>query len=583
MNFITRVAAASLIVVGLLYGQVVMSLDADNYRVINYDVDMILDRDSENRSTLRTVETINAEFPSYDQNHGVERVFVKQYDGHSTSFKLESVTDENNKPLNYHWSGDALRIGDSDEFVHGKKTYKITYSQRDVTRYYADTNRSEFYWDVIGVDWRVPIQKATIKLMIDKKLVASRQGDGQCYSGALGSTTQCTLTKVSDDSFETSLENRSSYEGVTLALGFAPQTFAAYKMSLWEKLLIGWAAVQTVVIAPAVGFVIWLIVKVVRSNRRSREIGTIVPEYLPPKEISVTTAASLGSSTAVMSAQLLDLAVRHYIKIYEVKAKSTWSPAEYEIEILKPIDGLLWEEQELLRDAFGRSPAVGDRLNLKTLRSSGSYFARTSNNDKDLQKLIRGEYGLRQENTSMKRWLRKIALICAIFGFTGILMPLIGVAVVAFIASFFAWPLTDKGLKLSRYLKGLKDYIGLAETDRIKALQSPEGVEKIAETNADGASEAGRIVLYERVLPYAVLFGQEKEWNKQLGTYYEQTGTQPDWYASNGTFNAVAFSSGMSGISTASASANSSSSSSGGSSGGGSSGGGGGGGGGGGW
>ena len=88
------------------------------------------------------------------------------------------------------------------------------------------------------------------------------------------------------------------------------------------------------------------------------------------------------------------------------------------------------------------------------------------------------------------------------------------------------------------------------------------------------------MTLYERVLPYAVLFGQEKEWTKQLGHYYESTGSQPNWYVGNTSFNAAAFSTGMSGLAQSVSYASSSSSSSGGSGGGGSSGGGGGGGGG---
>ena len=110
-------------------------------------------------------------------------------------------------------------------------------------------------------------------------------------------------------------------------------------------------------------------------------------------------------------------------------------------------------------------------------------------------------------------------------------------------------------------------------------LQSPEGAAKVKEV-ADGNDERQRVVLYERVLPYAVMFGREKEWSKRLGEYYEKTNTQPDWYSgSYGAFSAAAFASSIGNMNTVS----SYSSSSGGSSGSGSVGGGGGGGGGGGW
>jgi uncharacterized membrane protein len=89
--------------------------------------------------------------------------------------------------------------------------------------------------------------------------------------------------------------------------------------------------------------------------------------------------------------------------------------------------------------------------------------------------------------------------------------------------------------------------------------------------------------LNERLLPYAVLFGLEREWSRELASLYEQTGTAPDWYAGRSAFNAGVFSGAVHSFSSASSaswSGSSSSSSSSGSGGGGSSGGGGGGGGG---
>ena len=139
--------------------------------------------------------------------------------------------------------------------------------------------------------------------------------------------------------------------------------------------------------------------------------------------------------------------------------------------------------------------------------------------------------------------------------------------------------LSEKGAELRDHLNGLLLYIRVAETDRIRVLQSPEGAER---TPVDTTDRGQMLKLYERVLPYAVLFDEEKRWAKELGEYYDQS--PPDWYSGTGAFTTAAFASSIGSISTTTASAFSgSSSSSGGSSGGGSSGGGGGGGGGGGW
>jgi len=153
--------------------------------------------------------------------------------------------------------------------------------------------------------------------------------------------------------------------------------------------------------------------------------------------------------------------------------------------------------------------------------------------------------------------------------------------VVAFLAAVAAWvvvsrhPLEEKGVALRDHLAGLRRYIQVAEADRIRFLQSPEGAER---ARIDASDPAQVVELNERLLPYAVLFGQEKRWLAELGRHYEQRGATPDWYAGTGAFNAVAFASGIGSVSTSVASTYSASS--GGSTGGAVSGGGGGGGGG---
>ena len=71
---------------------------------------------------------------------------------------------------------------------------------------------------------------------------------------------------------------------------------------------------------------------------------------------------------------------------------------------------------------------------------------------------------------------------------------------------------TESGVKLARYLEGLKLYITMAESDRLKFLQSVEGADM---------SNAGMVKLYEKLLPWASLFGAEESWVKELAKYYE--------------------------------------------------------------
>ena len=573
------------ICLSLLLTPPTFAASTDNFTIANYQVDMTLSKDGSQRSVLRATETITADFTVPNQNHGLERVFVKEYDGHPTHFQLDSVTDEQGNTLPYHWSDDVLRIGDADTYVQGQKTYKISYTQRDVTKYYKDTGKTEFYWDAIGVEWRVPIQSATINLTLAEGLTA--QTTPYCYYGATGSTARCDVTQqgATYSATQTALAPGA---GMTLALGFAQGEFAAYQPTLFDRLkqwffiatIVGWVATFVITVG--------LFMTISRWSQRKKDIGTIVPEYIPPADASVTASASVLRSAgmsyklpSVMPAQLIDLAVRHYIKLYEVAEKKWYKAAEYEVEIIKDLADLRWEERELLSDMFDGTPAVGQRKNLKELQGNTGYYVRTQNNDTDLDKRVRSEYGLKEPYDAPKSLLRKAAIGGLAGGVLLLSWPLLMLAAVATIASFVTYyRLSDKGVALHRYLEGLKLYISVAEQERLQMLQSPDGAQKVG----DDTSEAKRVVLYERVLPYAILFGKEQQWTKQLADYYQQIGQEPGWYNSHsGVFSAAAFSSGLSGLSSATSSASSASSSTGGSSGGGSSGGGGGGGGGGGW
>ena len=566
-------------------GQSALAAQTDNFTITKFDAEYSLGRDAENRSTLAATWRITAHFPP-NQNRGIAPIFVKKYDNHPTNFSLQSVTDEQGASLEHTWNGDELRIGKKDVYVQGEKTYVIKFTQRDVTKHYDNTGRDEFYWDVIGNEWRVPMENVRVSVKLDESLQTARAGEAFCYVGAHGSTKRC---NISGDKSEivTNVSRLNRREGITMAVGFTSGTFTGYQETLSEKLIKIWATVQTIVSSLAVILMLLLAWRYRRLFGRYSELKPIPPEYLPPNQASVMTSAYILKNYEVMAikgsakvAQLLDLAVRHYIKLYEVKKASFLRSAQYEIEIVKDLKELRPEESEIVRDMFGSSmPKPGQRLNLKKLQNNLSYAARTRDDDTNLKNLARGKYALCEQKLANKRIVQRWALWVCVVGVLLLSPMLLLVAGIVFALSF-GWSLTDEGLALRRYLAGLKMYIGVAEAERLQMLQSPEGAEKV---KVDATDEKQLVKLYERVLPYAVLFGQEKEWSKQLGQYYEQVGEQPDWYSGQGTFNAAAFAAGMNSLSSVASSASDYSSTSGGSTGGGFAGGGGGGGGGGGW
>jgi len=559
----------------------------NSFRISSYEISYELSRTSENHSVLKTHEKITAEFPPYDQNHGLERAIPASYNKHSTNVQLTSVTNGEGKALPYSFNTDdkevgILRIGEASSYVHGTQVYEITYTQQDVTRTYQDTSRDEWYWDTNGEEWKVPIDQLSIAVKIDESLVSAQQGTPFCYIGYAGSTDQCTVTGEAGV-YSATAQNLQPYQNATIAFGFATGTFAQYQPTLLERLIPIWTIITA--IATPIGIAVFIIMCIlyVRRGNRAGETNPIVAEYIPPKDASVTVSAQVvTTSGSVFSAQLIDLAVRHYIAIIETTPKSFWRAAKYDIEVITDVSTLYDEEKEILSDMFAHVPKVGERLALSTLRNNMGYSARTLDNDRKLTALLEKNYVIREKSPGVSRFFYRWAIALLIFGvitFSPIVLLFAG-----FIAlqGYLIRPLTDKGLALRRYVMGLRRYIKASEAERLQFLQGPDTAEKVGEVvNTDNPGQL--VKLYERALPYAIIFGLEKEWSKRLGDFYQQTNSSPDWYNGTTAFNAAAFGTVLQSFSQSASYSSGSSSSSGGSSGGGSSGGGGGGGGGGGW
>ena len=575
------ISVAILVLIGVLSGgHVAQATSTDEFTITNYNVEMTLGRDSENRSTLKTTETITADFPESDANHGLEQDFVKEYDGHSTSFQLIAVTDQSGQTLPHHWDDDALRIGDGDGYVHGLHTYEITYTQRDVTKHYADTSKDEFYWDAIGTEWRVPIEQATVQLTIAPELQKAIKTDLQCYQGSQGSGATCT-TNSANNRYTAQANDIGSSRGLTIAVGFASGTFAGYKMTPLEAIG-NLAMISNFVLGPfiAIAGIIWLALKIRGTNRRHLDgvKETIIPEYVPPKNYSVLEGARIYNGQIAgkgVSAQLIDWAVRHYIEIRQTKEKSFWSAAVYTITCKKAFSSLSENERQLASAIFGHVPAVGDSITTKKMQGrTRTITTQTTSITKSIAK-----ENLYEQVPAFAVWAKRFGIVCLILGILllNVVFIVLGIVALSMRGKRF---LSTEGRQLKQYLEGLKMYIGIAEEERLKMLQSPEGAEKVGNVTDD---KGALIKLYEKVLPYAIVFGQEKQWNDRLGKLYEENQSSPDWMVGNTVYNAALFSSFTNSFTSTVSSASSYSSSSGGSGGGGFSGGGGGGGGGGGW
>lgn len=564
-----------------------------DFKISDFQSDYYLDKDSDGRSTLKTIENITAIFPDFDQNHGIERLIPRSYDGHTVNLRIQSVKDQNGSDINYstYFQNDnsVLRIGDADTYVHGLNKYVITYTQHDVTKYFSDTKDDEFYWDVNGTGWAQPFDKVTARLHVGPGIIGNLTGSRSCYYGSIGSTVKCEINK-SDSVFTAEAVSLNPGGNVTIAVGFQPHTFSIYKQTPMDIFRIYAPFVSTI-------FSVIILVAIcslkLTKGKSAPSKNAIVAEYLPPKDADVALSAVISKNTSTWAAATyVDLAVRHKIRIIELEKKK-WQNPDYNLEYISS-QGLTETENAVMGALFGDTPQVGGQYkmapktpDIKLMKAMDKIYQNAQE-----QASNRGYYIINNKLTFTMVGLVVLGMVQAIilFALSGInidVLIYIGLITVNLIVVFAGMtiavlnkPLSPKGRELSDYLKGLKLYIKIGEQDRLKVLQSPSGAEK---TPIDTNDKTMLVHLYERVLPYAVLFGQEEGWTKSLGEYYEQQNIQPDWYTGNTAFNAVVFSSALSSFSSSAADTSSYSSSSGGSGGGGFSGGGGGGGGGGGW
>ncbi|MGI9823325.1 DUF2207 domain-containing protein [Agromyces sp. Marseille-Q5079] len=573
----------------------------DDFTFASFDAVYDLGRDGDGRSVLETTETLVAVFPEFDQNRGIRRAIPLEYDGHPVDVQVLSVTDAAGEPRPYEAETDdddeflLVTVAGSD-YVHGEQTYVITYRQHNVTLQPDDAAVDEFYWDVNGVGWAQPFATVRAELRVDASLEDAFTGDAACYRGGSGSGAPCEALEVGaapDPLLVARADAIGPYENLTIAAAFEPGTFVPRDDSFASS-----PAALTSAVSAFVALAMFVLALILRLTRwRPARRGTIIAQYEPPAGVSALLAADLvDQPSRGVTATILERAVAGEVRILDRGAKA------YSVQFTGgPLGDA--DAQSVVRALFDDHPQVGqERLLSEKSTSLGQRLLA-------IRKAVAGRSvasGLRRSpSLGVRIVIAVVALFAAVLGFIAAVIALeadmggfwpavalfagLVFAIGAGIAVIGVRPLTVEGRRVRDHLEGLRLFIRLAEADRIRMLQSPGGalrdpVDVVGAASATpGVDQAEMLRLTERLLPYAALFGLEKEWLRELASLYETAGQQPGWYAGPSGFDAAAFSIAVSSFATASTtswSGSASSSSSSGSGGGGSSGGGGGGGGG---
>lgn len=568
----TRLARAALAAVfavtaaaGILTAALPASADVDDFVFDSFAADMTLSRADDGHAELAVTETLVARFPDEDQNRGIVRAIPDDYDGVPLHTQVLSVTDGAGAPVPFEVEQGRREVrvltGD-DTYVRGIQTYVISYTQRDTIRSFADTDADEFYRDVNGTEWAQPFGEVTARVSVDPEIRdALLDGAASCYVGEQGADTACDISETAAGTFEAGAAGLAAGENVTIALGFARGTFVAGEIvrTPAEQLAVDAAPALRGLSVGAVGVGLAAIATAVIARRRGRDAtgrGIIVAEYAPPPGVDVLQAAHLvHRGAAGVPAAILDTAVSGTLRIVEGSEASGGLTLERSDR--RPATPL---HAAVATAVFGADARPGTRVTLGPDRRDVATALQALSDEAARALRDRGLTEKRRHGASVTAAV--VAVAAFALSAVAVVVTAVGgepawwqiaaipatvvTGIVALSLLRYRDRVTDAGVALRDHVRGLRDYLQLAEADRLRVLQSPEGAERRSADPGgshpvDAADPVQVLHLYERLLPWAVMWGVEKEWAEALDTRVRETGLHPHWYSGPHGFTTTAF------------------------------------------
>lgn len=554
----------------------------DDFSFDSFDGVYELSRDADGRSILEVTEVLVARFPDFDQNRGIIRAIPENYLGTPLEVDVTSVTDDMGNDRLFETESDGeftlLTIAVPEgEFVRGVQTYEITYTAHNVVLSEGADQPQEFFWDINGNGWQQTFGSVSAEIRFDESIAGAFTGQAACYAGDSGTTTSCETLEGTSTNVIAKHGSLGSFQTLTVAVQFDPGTFTPRDNSYWASPV--WPAHLAATIA-LLALVIVVIIRKSTVGRGARGRPTIIAEYGPPPGVSIhTVGALLNKPGKVFAAAVVDLAVRGVIVIEEFNPPG-WSKRAWAVRLVAvPAES----DREFVSALLGDGATVGTRAPVSkpssTMTKRVVAIATRATN-------MLVELGLRRTVPQRGVFATLSVLATLAIVVTSVLLAIDargeGIAPITLIFGFILGmaclittvlsPLTGKGAQVRDHIAGLDLYIRVAESERLRVLQSPEGALR---KPVDTSDSRAVLHLYELVLPWAILLGREKEWGRVLEVAYADDA--PAWYLGTVPFTAASFSSSLSSFSSAASASSAGGSDGGGSAGGGSGGGGGGG------
>ncbi len=330
--------------------------------------------------TLTVTETIEVQAEGQEIQRGIFRdfpLYARDADGRTVEvdFDLLSV-ERDGEPEDYHTEsiagGVRIYAGSADVYLDpGAYTYTITYTTGRQIRFFED--HDELYWNVTGNGWRFPILKASATVILPDGVRPTKTA---YYTGYEGSTeTKARAEPNADGVYFETTERLGIGGGLTIVVGLPKGAVAApsgTQGALW------WLRdnINTLL---GLGGLVLVLLYYLRSwlaVGRDPAAGIMVPRWDAPDGLSpalvnyIDNKGFSGEGWTALSASLIDLAVKGYVVLEDLKRSITVRRTD------KPVKGKLPSGQASLIAALG-APGESftiDKANGKKVQSVGRKF-----------------------------------------------------------------------------------------------------------------------------------------------------------------------------------------------------------------
>jgi len=440
------------------------------------------------------------------------------------------------------------------DFNNELKFWTIKYKVHGGLGFFDDYD--EIYWNAISYDRDVPVDKAEVEVFFPEG-VNRNDIFARMFIGELGNNQDLNSYAINDNSVVFSGSNIMPNEYLTIVVNW-PKGFAE-KPFFQRNQLINLMVILIAILLPVIIFI-----KVFRKwwkyGKDPKIKKTIIAQYEPPARNASHSDAGgpQGLAPAVMEvllyqsptiksilATVIDLAVRGHIKIKEEEKKILFIKSkEYIFEHIRGQSNLNSYEQEIINALFnGREKISSTELRNKFYRKI-SAINKNIYNETAKTNLFNGNISEVRNKNSRFYFFGLIISIVGLFVFI-MLSALLGLSlyipqalilfaglfasfVIGLIFSYQMPTLTADGVEAKWWALGFGEYLHTAERFRI---------------------EAETLETFSKFLPYAMIFGVEKQWANRFADFSYQN---PSWYVpaygviSNGSMSMSDFTSSFS-------------------------------------